>query len=193
MRTSRPQGPSAGFTLIELLVTVVIASILLIVGVPTFADAFERNRIVSQTNDVSAAFAFARSEALRSNDQVRICPSNAAQNACAADWSQGWLVWRDDDDDDGLDANEILRVGRLDSRDSFAVVDAADVAVTDIRFGPRGGRAVPATAVTLTLKPDSCDTGKQLVRRWQLLASGAMSNVCIVCGTEADAPPTLCD
>lgn len=193
MRAFRTRGPSAGFTLIELLVVVVIAAILLMVGAPSFGDFLERNRIVAQTNDVSAAFAFARSEALRSNGEVRICPANATKTACAADWSEGWLVWRDDDDDDTLDSVEILRVGSFDPSDGFAVVDTGGTAVTEIRYGARGGRSLPASNVTMTLKPDTCAAGKPLVRRWQLMASGSLSNVCIKCGTEASTPPTLCD
>lgn len=184
----------SGFTLIELLVVVVIAALLLAVAVPSFSDAFERNRIVSQANDVTAAFAFARSEALRSNREVRICPSNAAQDACAENWADGgWLVWRDANSDDTLDAAEILRVGQVSTRDSLAVVNAGGTVVDDIRFNQRGGRAQPPTELRFTMKPATCASGKPLVRRFTLSAAGTLINSCIKCGTENASPPTLCD
>lgn len=184
----------SGFTLIELLVVVVIAALLLVVAVPSFTDSFERNRIVSQANDVTAAFAFARSEAIRSNREVRICPSNAAQSGCGANWAEGgWLVWRDDNNNSTLDAAEILRVGQVSKKDTLTAVNSGGTAVSDIRFSQRGARVQPTTELRFTMKPTECTSGKPLVRRFTLSAAGTLINSCIKCGSESSTPPTLCD
>lgn len=194
MPSNPARRAASGFTLIELLAVVVISALLLVVAVPSFSEAFERNRIVSEANDVTAAFAFARTEALRSNSEVRICPGNAAQTACAANWSAGtWLVWLDANGNNALEAAEILRVGDISAKDEITVANEGGSAVTDIRFNLRGARAQPTSEMLFTLKPSECAAGKPLVRRFKLTAAGTLINSCIKCGTETDATPTLCD
>ena len=181
-----------GFTLIELLVVVVIAAVLLSVAAPSFRDTIERNRIVSETNDLNAGLSFARSEAIRRNQVLSICASNAGGTACAADWSTGWMVWADADADSTFDAGEELRAGRIEAADDLAVVDGAGNAITQVSFGPRGTRVAPTDGASFTLKPDTCASGRPVVRRMIISAAGASLNMCIKCGTEGNVTPTRC-
>lgn len=83
-----------GFTLIELMIGIAILAIVLGLGVPSFMNTIERNRITTATNDLVMALQMARSEAIKRRTDVTVCRRNAAGNACdnGANWAGGWLV-----------------------------------------------------------------------------------------------------
>lgn len=105
-----------GVTLIELMVVLAISAILLAVGVPIVSTFVDRNRVATEVNDLIAAFALARSEALARRARVGLCASSnptAAEPACAAGaWTSGWIVYVDNGATIGTrDAGEqIIRV-----------------------------------------------------------------------------------
>ncbi len=96
-----------GFTILELMVVVALTGILLTIGVPNFQTLMANNRITSQLNLFSSSLALARSEAVRSNQRVVVCPSD--DGATCTDtplWEIGWITFIDrnadfDVDDDG--------------------------------------------------------------------------------------------
>ena len=100
-----------GFTLVELIITLVIAAILTTVAVPSFNTTIKNNRLITQTNALVASLNLARSEAIKHARQATVCVSSN-QNSCTGgtDWSQGWLVWVDVDNDNVLDNGEERRV-----------------------------------------------------------------------------------
>lgn len=101
-----------GFTVIELMIVVTIAGILLAVSVPAFQDVINRAVVNSQARTLLAAVNYTRSEAIRRNADVTLCPS-ADGSGCDDDWSEGWLVFADNDGDgavDAADGEEVLRV-----------------------------------------------------------------------------------
>ena len=83
-----------GFTLIELMIGIAILAIILGLGVPSFMNTIERNRITTATNDVVMAMQMARSEAIKRRAEVTVCRRDAAGSACenGTDWAGGWLV-----------------------------------------------------------------------------------------------------
>ena len=94
MHTTR----QSGFTLVELLITLVVASVLLAVGVPSFTDAMRSSRIGSQYSQVVRSLFLARSEAVKSNDFVVVCAREApgsTQCGDENDWRNGWIVFVD--------------------------------------------------------------------------------------------------
>jgi len=92
-----------GLTLIELMVTLAVAIILVTVGMPMFTGMAANNRAAAQTNDLVSALKLARSEAVKRSEIV------VARRAGAA-WTDGWLVFVDDDGNDSLDSGEdVLR------------------------------------------------------------------------------------
>jgi type IV fimbrial biogenesis protein FimT len=115
-----------GFTLIELLVTVVVATVLLLIGVPSFKQIIANNRMAADVNSLVTALNLARSEAIKRGVWVTVCQSNnstSATPACsdASDWEIGWMVFVDnnndgvcaDADSDGMcdtGSGQILRV-----------------------------------------------------------------------------------
>jgi type IV fimbrial biogenesis protein FimT len=103
-----------GFTLMELMVTVAVAAILLFVGVPTFQETINNNRLTSNANALLAALNLARSEAIKRNVRVTLCKSEDEANcAVGGDYTQGWIVFADPNANGVVDAGEpIIQVGQ---------------------------------------------------------------------------------
>ncbi|MFT3756152.1 MAG: Tfp pilus assembly protein FimT/FimU [Pseudoxanthomonas sp.] len=85
-----------GITLIESAIGIAIVSLGLALGLPSFRDVVEKQRTSSAMHLLSTGFASARIAAISSRMPVTVCPSNG-QGGCRgdADWSQGWLIFRD--------------------------------------------------------------------------------------------------
>ncbi|WP_052378842.1 GspH/FimT family pseudopilin [Polycyclovorans algicola] len=85
-----------GFTLIELLVTIAVLVILATIAVPSFTAVIRSNRAVSEANQLLSLYRLARSEAIRRNQSVSICPTTNGET-CApnASWEEGLMVFVD--------------------------------------------------------------------------------------------------
>lgn len=100
----------SGFTLIETMVVVALMAILAGMAAPSFTGAFQRYRVGTTADDLMASIYLARAEAIRSGQQTVI----RRQTACgltltnARDWSCGWQVFIDLNDDKVLNNNEVL-------------------------------------------------------------------------------------
>lgn len=142
-----------GFTLIEAMVTVSIAVILVGVAAPSFTSSVRKFKLNSVSTALSNSLQLARSEAVKSNRRVLVCPQNTAGSDCAAstDWgTNGWLVCYDQNVDGVCDAatttlpNPIRREGRVDP--AFATVTGPS---TPLLFNSLGSAAA---AGTITVK-----------------------------------------
>jgi len=96
-----------GFTLIELLVVISIIAILASLAVPSFSDIIRRQKSSGEANVLFSLVYLARSEAIKRNSVVTICKSNNADQ-CSGNWSDGWIVFQDDDKDGSRGTGEIL-------------------------------------------------------------------------------------
>lgn len=77
-----------GFTLIELMITLVILGIILAIAMPAITDFAVKQRVSSKANEMMLSLAFARSEALKLNQDVRVIPRTGTANG----WSDGWCI-----------------------------------------------------------------------------------------------------
>ncbi len=80
-----------GFTLVELMVTIAIASILLVVGVPSLNTLYETTRTNQSIKKIETIIAYARNQALSYNRTVSLCPNS--NNDCGANWKSGIQVF----------------------------------------------------------------------------------------------------
>lgn len=102
-----------GYTLIELLVTLLIMGILLGLSLPSFQDTIERGITNSQVKLLLTSLNLARSEAIKRGTEVGICASDDSVDCDDDAWSDGWIVFVDnngdaDGDDGSIDAGDVV-------------------------------------------------------------------------------------
>lgn len=105
VRQPRPVG---GFTLVELMVVVALVSILMGFAIPTFRAVSLNSSLSSVSSDFLASLLQARAEALRSGRNAIVIPNTGT------DWSTGWYVFVDNNNNGSFDAGEPV-VGRRDA------------------------------------------------------------------------------
>jgi type IV fimbrial biogenesis protein FimT len=83
MQTKNKQS---GFTLVEIMVTLLVAGVVIGTAAPSFRDMIANSRLTTTTNNLIAAFSYARSEAIKRAQTVTI-------DAGADGWIlTGWRV-----------------------------------------------------------------------------------------------------
>jgi type IV fimbrial biogenesis protein FimT len=104
-----------GFSIVELMVVVMVTAIILGLGAPSFADFQRNNRLTTAANDLLGVIQTARSEAIKRQSAVSICPTSdpsAADPKCNDGPFLGYVAFDDVDSDCSHDPGEqILRVG----------------------------------------------------------------------------------
>ncbi len=141
-----------GFTIIELMVTIAVVGVLSATTIPALGEFLRNSGLKSTAFDLVGAITMARSEAVKRGSRTVMCRSEdpyAAEPVCGGgdnDWSTGWLVFIDEDNDDDFEVGTdiLLTVGEgapegIDLHSN----DAADAVLT---FRPDGSIAGAATA-----------------------------------------------
>jgi len=124
-----------GYTLAELVFTLAIAAGLIGWGVPTFRDVGRDAERTREVNQFIQAVYLARSEAIKRNGVVSLCPSQDGESCAPAGtpWHRGWIVFVNLD------------------RDSPAVRDEGEPVLR--AYAPWGRGAVKANRATLSFRP----------------------------------------
>lgn len=192
---SVPSAGQLGVTLIELMVGVMVLSIILLVGVPSFQGTIASNRLTSSTNELVSSMALARSEAIRRGARVTVCKSaNGAACTSAGTWQQGWIVFLDTTraaGDPVVDAGETVLsvVGALPA--NVTVQGTAPVA-TFMSFAADGTvRTMTGTALSGTIRV--CSTSSSLAdanrgRELNISSAGRMATTTVSVGVACVAP-----
>tara|TARA_R110002072_G_scaffold121890_5_gene256179 strand:+ start:3280 stop:3831 length:552 start_codon:yes stop_codon:yes gene_type:complete len=130
-----------GFSLIELMVTVSIFAISIAIAVPSFTSIVAGNTLTSARDNLMSSFNFAKTEAIRLNTNVAVCPSTDG-TVCSGteDWSQGWIVYRDTGGGTTSTVGTILRVmDNVQNVDVFHRGETAGLTPSVfIRYVPQG-------------------------------------------------------
>src|SRR5450631_1275370 len=109
---------SAGFTLVELLTVITIVAILIALGMPSYRNVTDSNRISGEVNGLLGDMQYARSEAIKEGQTVTVCSSTnptAPAPTCSGTptWQTGWIVFSDVNGDGTVNGGDtILRVQR---------------------------------------------------------------------------------
>jgi len=97
-----------GFTLIEMMVAIGLAALLMSMAVPAMNLFVSNARQTGAINDFVSSLHAARSTAITTNARVTVCPSAGGTDCEAVSWDQGWIVFRDPDSDQTVDAGEVI-------------------------------------------------------------------------------------
>ncbi len=106
------RSPGRGFTLVELMFGILMIAVLMALAVPSFRQYTASTRTSATSNNLAAALAVARSEALLRSTPVSVCGSND-QKTCIAtpgtNWTSGWIAFTDASGTAGkLDGTDIV-------------------------------------------------------------------------------------
>lgn len=96
------------FTLIELMVAIALTGLLLSMAVPAMGIFVSNARQTGAINDFVSSLHVARSTAITTNDRVTLCASSSGTDCEAVAWNEGWIVFRDQDSDQTVDATETV-------------------------------------------------------------------------------------
>lgn len=128
-RLSTRSSSAHGFTLIELIIVVAIISILFKFGMPAFSNLTLDNRMTAHINTMVASFNLARSEAVKRNKNIVICPNDDGECAKRPYWHKGWMMFVDNNKDREFD--------KRDEEIIFIEAAKSDIEITSSRYRRR--------------------------------------------------------
>ncbi len=143
-----------GLTLIELLTTVLVLVIMSSMAMPSFASLIARNRVNASGNELLVTLHYARAEAIRSNQPVRLCASLDGVICAGQDWHR-WIV--------RTAAGEVIRQGTVPTQ----VVVSADGALAAGGVMAPDGALYDSKGMIQAGSLDFCDrNGRAQLRMW---------------------------
>ena len=153
-RPAQTARHALGFTAIELLIVITILAVLTAMAVPSFGPMIERWRTNQAVNNITSTIYVARSEAIKRGGRVSVRKIANGTDGCSfastnQEWSCGWIIFVDTDDDGNLDAGEeILQTFPMPT--SVDIMNSNNLA--SLRFD-RWGRANDMNAVGFAIVP----------------------------------------
>jgi type IV fimbrial biogenesis protein FimT len=133
-----------GFSLVELLVVLALIATVTAIASPSLEKMLTATRIRSAVNDWASSAQFARTEALRRNEMVTLCPSSNGSSCTSTDYEQGWIV---------IASSSTLSAGRI-LQDTFPKprVTLVQATAKKIEFLPNGLLKNNFTGAHLTVR-----------------------------------------
>ena len=99
---------SRGYSLIEALITLLVASTLIGLALPSLGELVSRQRAVAAVNQIIGAVAAARHAAVRHRTIISLCAAEAGMCAGAKRWHLGAMIFKDDNANGAREADEVI-------------------------------------------------------------------------------------
>jgi len=132
-----------GFKMVELVISLAVVAIIASSALPSFSEQIRRSRTTAISSDLRGDLVYARSEATKRNLGVIACPASATSGGCAAgtDWSMGWIVCTDADNNLSCDPSTDEAPNPMRVRGAIPATHALTGPGAPIRFNGRGETA----------------------------------------------------
>lgn len=159
-----------GFTLIEILVVVSILGILTALALPSFNDTIEAQAAMSEFRRINTMLNLARSEAIKRGGNVSICASDDGLDCDLNNWSNGYIIFVDNNGDANgaagtIDAgDEVIRAYNAAGSSSNITMTVGMLTYNSMGFSATGGTQ------TFKICPDSNNANN--ARSLEILPSG---------------------
>ena len=189
-------GREYGYSMTEMMVTLLILSLALGVGLPSFVEMINNTRIRTTADSIMSGLQLAKSEAVRTNARVRF----------SLDGTTGsWVVRREELNDLGeissciFGAGAIVQQRQTDSKTRNILVSAfgdttasTATASTIVVFGPNGWRGCNNLAQFEAINIESTEASEEELRKLRVVVTrGGAIRMCdpAVLGTDTRACP----
>jgi type IV fimbrial biogenesis protein FimT len=105
-----------GFNLIELLIAICLLAIIVSLAWPSFGQASARTHLGSAESTVFASINNATNDSFLRGQRLVMCPSDTSRMCISGhEWSQGWIVFEDNNENRQRDQDERL----VQTQDAF--------------------------------------------------------------------------
>lgn len=153
---------NAGYTLVEILTGIAIMAILTGLALPAFTTLWQNDRSISITNNLMTVLNLARSEAIDRGMNVTVCPASDANfTSCGTDWTQGWIVLQDPNNNQSVSSSTLIRT---ESFNNVGLSITTNPSVNLITFTSSGFPAATSANVTFSILTSGCsaDYGRNI-------------------------------
>ena len=182
IHTYNARRARGGFTLIELIITAGILAIVLSMAIPTFTGTSAKHELRSVLTNIHGLLYLARSEAVKRNRWVTICPSEDGKECTAGfRWERGLIMFADPNGNKARDPGEPLLKQILPVSKTHYV--ATTTRRRQIRFTPLG--LSMGSNATFTV----CDIEGQTPPQAIILSNTGRARLS---STRADGTPLYC-
>lgn len=152
-----------GFNMMELVVTLGLAAVIIGIGAPSFEQYRANNRLTGVANDYLGAILSARTEALKRQTPVALCPSDNAESPdaeCSDGAFTGWITFVDANNDCLRDTGTDELVRAQPTIDAAVLTDSNGVCLS---FAANGFRQVIAGRATVNRTLFCDERGNNLI------------------------------
>lgn len=170
----RPDGASSnGFTLIELMVTIALMAIMLSIAAPSFTSFRRNSELASIANNFLAALNAARTEAMKRNMFALVVPVNNDN-----DWSKGWVVFIDANDNGAYDSSSDILVMQQEAPPPYITLtgnNSTAASASYVRYDGSGfsrPKGSDLANTTLTISRSDAGSDFRQIRRVKIAVTG---------------------